>query len=95
VIRPVAVGSASGLHARAAALVAAAAAGQEVPITVRRYGRPPVPADSLLSLLTLAATHGTELVLEADGDDDRVAAALDRVAAALATDLDAPDVVRG
>lgn len=86
-IRTVTIRSAAGLHARAAATVAAAAAGAGIPITVRRTGRPAVPADCPLALLTLAATPGTELTVEADGDD----AALDRVAALLAD----PDADRG
>jgi phosphocarrier protein HPr len=58
------VGSASGLHARAAARVAAVAASCQTPVWVRRDDGKPVPADSVLSLLTLAATFGTELTLE-------------------------------
>jgi phosphocarrier protein len=85
-IRRVVVGCASGLHARAAGRVAAAAAQEQTPITVRRAGGTPVPADSVLSLLTLAAPRGTELVLEAEGPD--AAEALARVGALLAADLD-------
>ena len=84
VIRTVTVGSATGLHAHAAASVATAAAELGTPITVRRVARPAVHADSMLSLLTLAATHGTELVVAADGDD--AGPALDLVAALLAAD---------
>jgi phosphocarrier protein HPr len=78
VIRSVAVGSPAGLHARAAALVAAAAAAQSLPVTVRVGDRPAVPADSVLSLLSLGATAGTELILEAEGPD--AASALEALA---------------
>jgi len=86
-IRTVRVGSAAGLHARAAALVAAAAAGQRVPVTVCRGGRAPVPADSVLGLLTLGAVCGVELTLEASGAG--AADALANVADLLSRDLDA------
>jgi phosphocarrier protein HPr len=66
VIRSVIVGFPAGLHARAAALVAQAAGAQRVPVTVRAADRPAVPADSVLSLLTLGAACGTELTLEAE-----------------------------
>jgi phosphocarrier protein len=85
-IQTVRVGSAAGLHARAAALVAAAAAEQPVAVTIRRGGRAPVPADSVLALLTLGAVHGAKLTLEATGDG--AADALARLAGLLSRDLD-------
>lgn len=60
----VTVGSATGLHAREAARVAAVAASCPTPVWVRRDGGAPVPADSVLSLLMLAAPQGAELLLE-------------------------------
>ena len=73
--RTVLVGSASGLHARPAALFvgrgrrssrcwspSAAATGK------------PVPARSMLAVLSLGAKKGTEVTLEADGDGRRQAA---------------------
>lgn len=89
-IRTATVRSAAGLHARAAAAVAAAAARCPAPVTVRRDDRPAVPADSVLSLLTLAATRGTELILEATGDDAETS--LDTVASVIEAD---PEPVRG
>lgn len=74
----VTVGSATGLHARAAARVAAVAASCQTPVWVRRDGGDPVPADSVLSLLTLAAPHGTALVVESSS-----ATALSEVASAI------------
>jgi phosphocarrier protein len=85
-IQTVRVGSAAGLHARAAALIAVAAAEQPVPVTIRRGGRAPVPAGSVLALLTLGAVHGTELTLEASGEG--AADALARIAGLLSRDLD-------
>jgi phosphocarrier protein len=87
-IRHVVVGCATGLHARAASRVAAAAAAEKIAITVRRAGGDPVPADSVLSLLTLAATQGTELILEATGPS--AATALAGVAAVISADMDEP-----
>ncbi|MDG4831355.1 HPr family phosphocarrier protein [Solwaraspora sp. WMMD1047] len=87
--RTVTVGSASGLHARPAALFVAAAAAQSVPVTIRTGDRPAVPARSMLSVLALGARQGTEVVLAADGDG--ADAALDELAALLARDLDAED----
>jgi phosphocarrier protein HPr len=85
-IRTVRIGSPAGLHARAAAEVAAVAARLPVPVRVGRAGRE-VPADSVLGLLTLGATHGTELTLAATGDG--AAEAVDALAGLLAQDLDA------
>lgn len=78
------VGAPAGLHARMASLVARTAAGLAVPVTVRAPDRGPVPADSVLGLLSLAAGPGTELVLEAPGG--AAAAALHRIATLLESD---------
>ena len=74
--RTVTVGSASGLHARPAALFVAAAAKQPVKVTIRTGEKRAVPARSMLSVLSLGAKGGTSLTLAADGDDapDAVAA---------------------
>lgn len=84
--RIVTIGSPAGLHARTAALVAAAAAAQPVPVTVRAGDRPAVPASSILALLTLGAVRGTEVTLEADGPG--ALAALDELSELLNRDLD-------
>jgi phosphocarrier protein len=86
--RTVIVGSASGLHARPAALFVAAAAAQPVPVTIRTGEKKAVPAHSMLSVLSLGAKKGTEVVLEAEGDG--ADAALDALADLLAQDLDDP-----
>ena len=84
--RTVTVGSASGLHARPAALVVAAAA-TPVKVTIRTGEKKAVPARSMLSVLSLGAKCGTEVILEADGDGAETA--LDELADLLARDLDA------
>jgi len=87
--RTVTVGSASGLHARPAALFVAAAAAQPVRVTIRTGEKRPVPANSMLSVLSLGARCGTEVVIEADGEG--ADAALDALAELLARDLDAEE----
>ena len=87
--RTVVVGSASGLHARPAALFVAAAAAQAVKVTIRTGDKRPVPAHSMLSVLSLGAKYGTEVTLEADGEGAQ--AALDELATLLAQDLDASE----
>jgi len=85
-IRTVLLGGRAGLHMRAAARIAVAAAQQPVSVTVRTLDRPAVPADSVLSLLSLGALCGTELILEAYGPGAEVA--LTSLADLFATDLD-------
>ncbi len=85
--RRVTVASKVGLHARPAALLARAAAEEPVTITVRKEGCDPVPAASVLGLMTLGARRGDEVILAADGDGAEEA--LDRVAGVVATDMDA------
>ncbi|NSC25387.1 HPr family phosphocarrier protein [Streptomyces albus subsp. chlorinus] len=85
--RTVLIGAKSGLHARPASLFVQAAARQPVKVTVARDGRPPVDARSLLSVLALGAEHGDSVVLAAEGDGAE--AALDELAALVASDLDA------
>ncbi|WP_229072353.1 HPr family phosphocarrier protein [Actinoplanes sp. DH11] len=85
--RTVAVGSASGLHARPAKLFVEAAAAAPVKVTIRVGEKKPVPAKSMLSVLALGAKKGTEVTIEADGDGAEQA--LDDLAALLASDLDA------
>ncbi|WP_326558438.1 HPr family phosphocarrier protein [Micromonospora sp. NBC_01796] len=87
--RTVAVGSASGLHARPAALFVAAAAAQPVRVTIRVGDKRPVPANSMLSVLSLGAKRGTEVVIEAEGEGAE--AALDTLADLLVRDLDAEE----
>ncbi len=85
--RRVTVGSKVGLHARPAAALAKAAAAQPVPVTIRKGDGKPVPAGSILNLMTLGAMHGDEVVLAAEGAD--ADAVLDELAAIVVADLDA------
>jgi phosphocarrier protein len=87
--RTVTVGSASGLHARPAAIFVAAAAKQLVKVTIRTEQKKAVPARSMLSVLSLGAKFGTEVILEADGDGAETA--LEELADLLARDLDADE----
>jgi phosphocarrier protein HPr len=86
--RVVTVGSASGLHARPARLFVKAAAALPVDVTVTVAGKRPAKAASMLGVLALGAVQGTEVTLSAD-DGDGGREAVDRLAALLATDLDA------
>jgi phosphocarrier protein HPr len=87
--RTVAVGSASGLHARPAKLFVEAASAAPVKVTIRVGDKRAVPAKSMLSVLALGARCGTEVTLEAEGDG--ADEALDGLAALLARDLDAEE----
>lgn len=84
--RRVTVASKVGLHARPAALVAKAAATQPVTVSIAKDGGEPVAARSVLNLMTLAAGHGDEVLISADGEGAQ--AAVDAVADLVATDLD-------
>lgn len=83
------VGSAVGLHARPAALFVQAAAAKDVAVGIAKPGGEPVPARSILSVLSLEAHGGDTVVLSAEGEG--ADAALDELAALLATDLDAAE----
>ena len=81
------IGSRVGLHARPAATFARAASAAGVPVTIATGERGPVPAASMLSVMTLGAEFGQEVVLTAEGPGAEEA--LDSLAALLASDLDA------
>ncbi|MBO2449292.1 HPr family phosphocarrier protein [Actinomadura barringtoniae] len=87
--RIVTVGSAQGLHARTAKIFAEAAARQPVGVTISSGEKGPVPAASLLGLLTLGAVQGAEVALHAEGEG--ADASLDELADLLARDLDAEE----
>ena len=63
-----------GLHARAAAKFVRLAATFEAEVTVECHGAR-VPATSILGLMMLAASRGTELALEAEGPEAAAALA--------------------
>lgn len=80
----VTVGSAIGLHARPAAIIAEAVVNAGVPVTLSMDGGEPVDAGSALMIMTLGAANGA-LVTVASEDADTLAAVADLVA----QDLDA------
>ena len=59
-----------GMHARPAMIFAEAAQEFNADITIRRTDQPsPVDAKSIMQLMMLAATEGTELEIKASGSD--------------------------
>lgn len=64
----VTVGSSVGLHARPAALFVQQAAKQSIPVSISKNGGEPVDARSILSVISLDAQGGEEVVLHADGE---------------------------
>jgi phosphocarrier protein HPr len=83
------IASRTGLHARPAAIFVKAAAEQSVPVSIRVGDGAPVPAASMLAVLSLGAGHGAEVILQADGPGSEEA--LDSLAALLTRDLDAEE----
>ncbi len=73
--RTVVVKVPEGLHARPAAMFVKLAGEQPTPVTIRRPDGAPVPATSILSVMTLGVRAGDEVVLEADGPDGEAAVA--------------------
>ena len=82
--RSVVVGSAVGLHARPAALIAEKARSLDSRVTLALPGGTPVDAASALMIMTLGAGKG-DTVEVAGADEQGVAA----IAAMVETDLDA------
>ena len=87
--RTVTIGSRSGLHARPAALFVKAASKQPVRVKIRVGDKPGVDSRSMLAVLALGATCGTEVTLEAEGE--QADEALEALATLLARDLDAEE----
>ncbi|MER1996626.1 MAG: HPr family phosphocarrier protein [Arthrobacter sp.] len=88
--REATIASRVGLHARPASLFAEAAAAQPVEVTIAMKGEPAedaMDASSMLSLMSLGASHGDVVVLRAEGEG--ADAALDELVKILETDLDA------
>jgi phosphotransferase system HPr (HPr) family protein len=71
--RPVRVNAVQGLHARPAARIVETARRFRARVSLI-HGDATVSAKDLLDVLYLAATHGTDLVVEAEGDDADAAA---------------------
>jgi phosphocarrier protein len=78
------VGSAVGLHARPAALIAEKAGTLGSSVTLATPGGTPVDASSALMIMTLGAKKGDQV--EVSGDDQ---ADVDAIAAMVEEDLDA------
>lgn len=75
----VTIGNKLGLHARPAMCFVDAAMPFKASITVRRADQC-VDGKSIMQMMMLAATKGTELEIEADGDDaEQACAALKRL----------------
>lgn len=77
------VGSAVGLHARPAAVIAEAVVNAAVPVTLALDGGDPVDAGSALMIMTLGAVNGSMVTITAD--DEAVVAT---VAELIEQDLD-------
>jgi phosphocarrier protein HPr len=82
--KTVTVGSAVGLHARPAAIIAEAAGNAGVPVTLATEGGEPVDAGSALMIMTLGAAKGAQVTVESED-----AAAVETIAALVEKDLDA------
>ncbi|MFW6694795.1 HPr family phosphocarrier protein [Streptomyces sp. MAR4 CNX-425] len=79
------VGAGVGLHARPAATFVQAAARTGLKIGISRPDQPPVPADSLLRVLTLGIRTGEPVLLTCDEDGPAADAALASLAELLRT----------
>lgn len=82
--KTVTVGSAVGLHARPAAVIAAAAGEVEADVQIALAGGDPVDASSSLMIMTLGAEQGAQVTVTSDDE-----AAVEKVAALVEQDLDA------
>ncbi|MEO6533265.1 MAG: HPr family phosphocarrier protein [Pseudolysinimonas sp.] len=85
--RTVVVASSVGLHARPASLFSQAAAKTGVTVTITSSAGKSVNAASILGVLSLGVGQGEEVTLSSDAEG--ADAALDELAALLASDLDA------
>ena len=82
--KTVTVGSAIGLHARPAAIIAEAVVDAGVPVSLSMDGGEPVDAGSALMIMTLGAGNGTQVTVHSDDDE-----ALAKIADLVEQDLDA------
>jgi phosphocarrier protein HPr len=81
--KTVIVGSAIGLHARPAAIIADAAAKAGVPVTLSLGGGAPVDAGSALMIMTLGAGNGAQVTVASEDDE-----AMRTIAELIERDLD-------
>lgn len=82
--KTVLVGSAVGLHARPAALIAEAAGDLDSEVTLAVAGGDPVDASSALMIMTLGAAKGDSVEVAGDSEAD-----VETIAALVEKDLDA------
>ena len=82
--KTVTVGSAVGLHARPAAVIAAAAGEVEADVQIALAGGDPVDASSSLMIMTLGAEQGAEVTVTSDDE-----AAVEKITGLVEQDLDA------
>lgn len=82
--KTVTVGSAVGLHARPAAVIATAAGEFDADVEIAVAGGDPVDASSSLMIMTLGAAQGDEVTVTSDDE-----AAVEKIAALVEQDLDA------
>ena len=82
--KTVTVGSAIGLHARPAAIIAEAVVTAGVPVTLSMDGGEPVDAGSALMIMTLGAGNGAAVTVHSDDDET-----LKKIAELVEQDLDA------
>jgi len=76
--KTVVVGSAVGLHARPAAIIAEAVTNAGVPVTLALDGGEPVDAGSALMIMTLGAGYGAQVTVAAE-DEATLAAIVELV----------------
>jgi phosphocarrier protein len=84
-VRSVAIVNKRGLHARASAKFVKMAAGFDAEVRVTKDGQT-VDARSIMGLMMLAAGQGSEIVIEAEGQE--AGQALDALAALVAARFD-------
>jgi phosphocarrier protein HPr len=82
--KTVIVGSAIGLHARPAAIIAEAVVNAGVPVTLSLDGGEPVDAGSALMIMTLGAANAAHVTVASEDES-----ALNTVADLVQQDLDA------
>jgi len=82
--KTVIVGSAIGLHARPAAIIAEAAVKAGAPVTLSLDGGEPVDAGSALMIMTLGAGNGAQVTVASQDDE-----AMRTIAELVQQDLDA------
>lgn len=82
--KTVIVGSAVGLHARPAAVIAQVASAASTPVTLATPGGTPVDAGSALLIMTLGAKVGDSVTVESDDES-----LVEQIADLVEQDLDA------